>query len=92
MGAEGSARAATPAEILEMAKLLRQAMDAGAAGLSSTHAPTHNDGDNHPVPSRFAEPDELLALADELGRATGARSPTCPRVPSADLTQPTWTS
>jgi len=67
MGAEGSARAATPDEILEMAKLLRQAMDAGAAGLSSTHAPTHNDGDNHPVPSRFAERDELLALADELG-------------------------
>ena len=37
-------------------------------GFSSTHASTHNDGDNHPVPSRFAEPDELLALADELGR------------------------
>ena len=52
-----------------MANLLGQAMAAGAAGLSSTHAATHNDGDNHPVPSRFAEPDELLALADELGRA-----------------------
>ncbi|MGA2835750.1 MAG: amidohydrolase family protein [Acidimicrobiales bacterium] len=68
MGTDGSARAASPAEILEMGELLRAAMEAGAAGFSSTHASTHNDGDNHPVPSRFAEPDELLALADELGR------------------------
>ncbi|HEY5109586.1 MAG TPA: amidohydrolase family protein [Acidimicrobiales bacterium] len=68
MGTDGSARAATPAEILEMGRILTEAMRAGAAGLSSTHASTHNDGDNHPVPSRFAEPDELLALADELGR------------------------
>ena len=67
MGADGSARSATPVEVVEMARVLREAMDAGAAGLSSTHAPTHNDGDNHPVPSRFAELDELIALADELG-------------------------
>ncbi|MGO9029694.1 MAG: N-acyl-D-amino-acid deacylase family protein [Acidimicrobiales bacterium] len=67
MGPDGSARAASAAEVLEMGKVLRQAMDAGAAGLSSTHASTHNDGDNHPVPSRFAEPDELLALAEEVG-------------------------
>ncbi len=69
MGPDGSARAATAAEVMEMGKVLRQAMEAGAAGLSSTHASTHNDGDNHPVPSRFAEHDELLALADEVGRA-----------------------
>ena len=68
MGPEGSARAATTSEVLAMADLLREAMEAGAAGFSSTHASTHNDGDNHPVPSRFAEPEELLALADELGR------------------------
>jgi N-acyl-D-aspartate/D-glutamate deacylase len=69
MGPDGSSRAATAAEVVEMGRVLREAMDAGAAGLSSTHAPTHNDGDNHPAPSRFAEHDELLALADELGRA-----------------------
>ncbi len=68
MGPEGSARAASPTEVVEMGRLLTTAMEAGAAGFSSTHASTHNDGDNHPVPSRFAEPDELLALADELGR------------------------
>ncbi len=69
MGPEGSARAATSSEIDAMCALLAEALGAGAAGLSSTHAPTHNDGDNHPVPSRFSETDELLALAEEVGRA-----------------------
>ena len=79
MGPEGSARAATPSEVVEMAQLLADAMAAGAAGFSSTHASTHNDGDNHPVPSRFAEPDELLALADELGRVNRGTITYLPR-------------
>lgn len=79
MGPDGSARAATAAEVMEMGKVLRQAMEAGAAGLSSTHASTHNDGDNHPVPSRFAEPDELLALADEVGRTNRGTITYLPR-------------
>ena len=70
MGAEGSARAATQGEVQQMCALLEEAMAAGAAGLSSTHAPTHNDGDDRPVPSRFADHDELLALADQLGRVS----------------------
>jgi N-acyl-D-aspartate/D-glutamate deacylase len=69
MGTEASARAATAAEIADMCELLAEALAAGAAGFSSTHAPTHNDGDNHPVPSRYSETDELLALAHEVGRA-----------------------
>jgi N-acyl-D-aspartate/D-glutamate deacylase len=79
MGADGSARAATPDEVLAMGRLLAEAMEAGAAGLSSTHAPTHNDGDNHPVPSRFAELDELLALAEEVGRANRGTITYLPR-------------
>ncbi len=79
MGPEGSARAATPSEVVEMGRLLAEAMAAGAAGFSSTHASTHNDGDNHPVPSRFAEPDELLALADELGRVNRGTITYLPR-------------
>ena len=79
MGPDGSARAATATEVMEMGKVLRQAMEAGAAGLSSTHASTHNDGDNHPVPSRFAEPDELLALADEVGRTNRGTITYLPR-------------
>ena len=79
MGPEGSARAAPPSEVVEMGRLLAEAMAAGAAGFSSTHASTHNDGDNHPVPSRFAEPDELLALADELGRVNRGTITYLPR-------------
>lgn len=88
MGDEGSARAATPAEVVEMGRLLGQAMEAGAAGFSSTHASTHNDGDNHPVPSRYAEPDELLALADEMGRVNRGSISYLPRSAVGGLDRP----
>jgi N-acyl-D-amino-acid deacylase len=67
MGEDGSRRSATPDEIAAMADVVRGAMRAGAAGLSSSHAPTHLDGDDRPVPSRFAGRDELLALAAAAG-------------------------
>ena len=68
MGADASTRTATAAEITEMRRMLAEAMAAGAAGLSSSAAPTHLDIDGVPVPSRLSSADELLALADELGR------------------------
>jgi N-acyl-D-aspartate/D-glutamate deacylase len=69
MGADASTRAATDDEIDAMCALVRDAMAAGAAGLSSSAAPTHLDLDGAPVPSRLAQPGELLALAEEAGRA-----------------------
>jgi len=71
MGAEGSEREATPAEIGEMRALVRQAMEAGAAGFSSSSVPTQVDGDGRPVPSRFAAREELVALCSEAGLAGG---------------------
>ncbi len=68
MGAEASERAATPDEVVAMRQILAEAMDAGAAGLSSSFAPTHFDIDDRPVPSRLSDVDELLALAEEMGR------------------------
>ncbi len=68
MGDDAVTRAATTAEIEAMRALVADAMDAGAAGVSSSAAPTHLDTAGRPVPSRFAEHEELLALAEEVGR------------------------
>ena len=67
MGPAGSEREATPEEIAEMQQVVRDAMDGGAAGLSSSHAPTHLDGNGQPVPSRFSSREELLALGEAAG-------------------------
>jgi N-acyl-D-amino-acid deacylase len=67
MGEDCNTREATPEEITDMRALVREAMEAGAAGLSSTHAPTHLDAADRPVPSRLASKDELQALVDEVG-------------------------
>ena len=68
MGEASSERAATPDELAEMRRVVAAAMQAGAAGLSTSLSPTHNDLDNRPVPSRFADDEEVLALAEEAGR------------------------
>ncbi len=71
MGADASARAATESEIDAMRAVVRGAMEAGAAGLSSSAAPTHFDLEDRPVPSRVSDRDELAELVEEAGRHAG---------------------
>ena len=65
MGADSQQRAATPAEIAAMKNMLRECLKAGAVGLSTSFVDVDSKG--RPVPSRFAQFDELDALCSVLG-------------------------
>lgn len=71
MGEAGSEREATDEEVEKMRLVVREAMQSGAAGFSSSHGPTQLDGDGRPVPSRFASIAELEVLCAEAGRHRG---------------------
>lgn len=71
MGDDATKREATAEEIEQMRTLVRDAVRAGAAGFSSSHVPTQVDGNEDPIPSRFASHEELKALVEEAGRAGG---------------------
>src|SRR3954452_2492905 len=62
MGDEASGRTATPDEVDEMCRLVREAMDAGAAGFATSFAITPLGADGQPIPSRWADRAELEAL------------------------------
>ena len=62
MGDDAYERAATTDEIARMCRIVTEAIEAGAAGFSTSFAYTHRGMDGKPVPSRFAERDEVEAL------------------------------
>ncbi|HZA77993.1 MAG TPA: amidohydrolase family protein [Acidimicrobiales bacterium] len=71
MGADAVGREANDDEIERMVAVLRQALDAGGLGLSTTRSSTHNDGDGEAVASRWASVDELLTLCDVVSEHQG---------------------
>jgi N-acyl-D-aspartate/D-glutamate deacylase len=71
MGSDAIGNAATPEQIAEMRAELGRALEAGALGFSFTQSSSHSDGDGQPVASRWATPDELIALSEETGAHPG---------------------
>jgi N-acyl-D-aspartate/D-glutamate deacylase len=63
----GDERPATAAEVAAMQDVVREAIDAGAIGFSTSRQPAHQGAYGRPVASRFAEVDEVYALAGVLG-------------------------
>src|SRR5499433_1209777 len=60
---------ATPDEIVEMAQLAREAMEAGALGFSSSRTMNHRTSEGKPTPTLTAAEDELLGIAKGLKAA-----------------------
>lgn len=70
MGAEAaSSRVATDEEIAAMCRIAVEGLNAGAGGLSTSSTPAHFGGGGIPVPSRFADEREHLALAGAIMQA-----------------------
>ena len=69
LGDEASTRAATPAEVAEMRRLVLEAMRAGAIGFATSTLEQHNGENGIPMPSRLADEREMLALTGALGEA-----------------------
>jgi N-acyl-D-aspartate/D-glutamate deacylase len=71
MGAESVARQASGDEVKAMQGLLRDGLEAGGVGFSSSLGPAHNDAEGNKVPSRHAGHDELLELCRVIGEYEG---------------------
>jgi N-acyl-D-amino-acid deacylase len=66
MGEASFERAATHAEAASMSKLLGEALDAGAFGLSTTILANHIGHEGRPLACRLAGPHELSALCEAM--------------------------
>ena len=71
MGGDAIGNAADADQIVAMRRELSTAIQAGAIGFSFTNSTSHSDGEGEPVASRWATPDELIALCEETGLHPG---------------------
>ncbi|MGH9079568.1 MAG: hypothetical protein ACRDYE_05745 [Acidimicrobiales bacterium] len=69
MGDAAYERAATAEEVQRMCQLVDEAIEVGAAGFSTSFSFAHRGVDGKPVPSRFAQMDEVEALFMAAGKA-----------------------
>ncbi len=71
MGEDAIGQAATPEQIADMRAELGRALRSGALGFSFTQSGSHSDGNGDPVASRWATPEELVAMCEETGAHPG---------------------
>ncbi|HVM63402.1 MAG TPA: amidohydrolase family protein [Acidimicrobiales bacterium] len=64
---------ASQADIAAMADVVKEAIEAGAVGFSTSRVMSHTTGDGTPVPGTFATEDELFGIAAGIA-ATGRRA------------------
>jgi len=60
---------ATPADIAEMARITREAVQAGALGFSTSRTQLHRAKDGEAMPGTFAGADEMIGIGEALGEA-----------------------
>jgi len=60
---------ATPDDIEQMSAIVKEAIEAGALGFSSSRTLVHRAVDGEPVPGTFAAEDELFGIGDALKAA-----------------------
>ena len=75
MGGDSQHRVATSEEVEAMARMVREAMAAGAIGLGSSTAEAHVGENGLPVASRMADKSEFLALTRAMGESGRGRLP-----------------
>jgi N-acyl-D-aspartate/D-glutamate deacylase len=70
MGERGAKNeAATPDDVTAMAKIVREGVEAGALGFSTSRTMLHLSKDGEPVPGTFANKEELMGIGRALGEA-----------------------
>ena len=68
MGDEaGTRREPTAAELAEMKRLVKEAMDLGAVGLGASYSPNHSGWGGIPMPSTISDISEFEALVGAMG-------------------------
>ncbi|MDP3750060.1 MAG: amidohydrolase family protein [Phenylobacterium sp.] len=60
---------ATADDIAEMAKITREAVEAGALGFSTSRTQLHRAKDGEAMPGTFAGADEMIGIGEALGQA-----------------------
>ena len=71
MGDDAIGHEANPAQLEAMVALLHESLAAGGLGFSSTSSASHSDHLGQPVPSRFANDEEFVALAGAVADHPG---------------------